>query len=89
MLHALIQLILKINIDSKCPVYVSAKSLENGHAVTAYGYTVTAGTRYVNFWNSGLNGGDGDSVVVAFKESGTTFSYGNETYTWMDSVSEY
>ena len=45
---------LKQNIDCKFPVYVSAKSSSSGHALTAFGYTVAAGEKYVMFWNSGI-----------------------------------
>ncbi|MCI8307512.1 MAG: hypothetical protein HFH14_05615 [Lachnospiraceae bacterium] len=76
---------LKSNIRDKYPVYASAKSHNSGHAVTAYGYTVAAGVKYVIFWNSGNE----SSMAVEFKENGTSFSYAGKTYTWMYSVCKY
>lgn len=76
---------LKTNIDNKYPVYVSAKTSESGHAVTAYGYLVAAGTNYVVLWNSGTQ----KSITATFKSSGTTFTYNNDTYTWKYSISKY
>ena len=76
---------LKTNINNKYPVYADAKAGLGGHVVTAYGYSTTAGTNYVIFWNSGTN----SSMTITFKSSGTTFTYGNTTYTWMYSVSYY
>lgn len=80
---------LKLNINDKYPVYVAAKCPKYGHAVTAYGYTIASGTKYVALWNSGENNNKGKSISVVFKESGTTFAYNNTTYTWMYSVSRY
>lgn len=80
---------LKTNINNKYPVYVSAKSGDEGHAVTAYGYAIAAGTKYVSLWNSGENSGKGKSISVVFKERGTTFTYNNLTYTWTYSISKY
>lgn len=80
---------LQANINNKYPVYVDAQSSDSGHAVTAYGYSVAAGTNYVVLWNSGLNGGVGASATVTFKSSGTTFTYNNSTYTWTYSISKY
>lgn len=80
---------LQTNINNKYPVYVSAKTSGSGHAVTAYGYSVAAGTNYVVLWNSGTNGGTGASVTATFKSSGTTFAYNNSTYTWAYSISKY
>lgn len=79
---------LKTNIGDKYPVYVSAKSSNNGHAVVAYGFTVGAGTPYVALWNPGGNGGKGDSISAEFGER-TAFAYSNETYVWTYSVSKY
>lgn len=76
---------LKTNINNKYPVYVSAKTPTSGHAVTAYGYSVSAGTNYVILWNSGT----GNSITATYKTSGTTFSYNNSTYTWTFSLSKY
>ena len=76
---------LKSNIDYKYPVYVSAKTPDSGHAVTAYGYLVAAGTNYVVLWNSGTE----SSITATFKSSGTTFTYNNDTYTWTYSISRY
>lgn len=80
---------LKTNINGKYPVYVSAKSSKDGHAVVAYGFTVAAGTPYVALWNPGVNGGKGDSISAAFSESRTAFAYANKTYVWKYSVSKY
>lgn len=80
---------LKNNISGKYPVYVSAKSSKNGHAVVAYGFTVAAGKPYVVMWNPGVNSGKGDSISAAFSESGTAFAYSNETFVWTYSVSRY
>lgn len=79
---------LKTNINNKYPVYVAAKPNDPkrlGHAVTAYGYSVAAGSSYVVMWNSG----SGASMTLEFKATGTTFAYDNDTYTWTYSVSKY
>lgn len=81
--------VLKANIDNKYPIYVSAKATNSGHAVTAYGYTIAAGMKYIVLWNSGINGGKGSPITVSFYEDGTSFSYNNTTYTWTYSVSQY
>lgn len=77
---------LQANINNKYPVYVDAQSSDSGHAVTAYGYSVAAGTNYVVLWNPG---GNGALATVTFKSSGTTFTYNNSTYTWTYSISKY
>lgn len=81
--------LLRYNIDDKCPIYV--RGLRNGgaHAVVVRGYTIAAGVRYISLWNPGLNSGNGGLVTVEFKDEGTTFTYGNYTYIWDRSVSEY
>lgn len=76
---------LKININYKYPVYVSAKAGKSGHAVVAYGYMIAAGVKYVAIWNPGI----ATSITAAFKESGTTFTYNNKTFTWTYSISRY
>lgn len=76
---------LKTNINNKYPIYVHASASNSAHVVTAYGYSTTAGTNYVIFWNSGTE----NSMTVTFKANGTTFSYNNKTYTWSASVSKY
>lgn len=81
--------VLKANIDNKYSIYVSAKAANSGHAVTAYGYTIAAGMKYIVLWNSGINGGKGSPITVSFYEDGTSFSYNNTTYTWTYSVSQY
>ena len=76
---------LKKNINNKYPVYVHAVTTKTAHAVTAYGYSIAGGSKYVVFWNSGNK----TSTTVEFKNTGTTFSYGNKTYTWAKSVSKF
>ena len=80
---------LKTNINNKYPVYVEShvngNISDDGHAVTAYGYSVAAGSNYVIMWNSGSE----TSVTAEFKESGTTFAYNNKRYTWTYTLSKY
>ena len=83
---------LKQNINCKFPVYVSAKSSDSGHALTAFGYTVAAGEKYVTFWNSGIrksNGAYGDIMSAKYLSNGTTFNYASKTFTWKYSLSKY
>lgn len=78
----------KLNINNKYLVYVSAKSYyngkQNGHAVTVYGYKDLS-NKYVVIWNSGT----GTTQTVEYKSSGTTFQYSGHTWRWTFSLSYY
>lgn len=75
----------KYSIKRRYAIYVSSVTSDgkDGHAVTLYGYMIAAGVRYVVLWNPGT----GSSMTVPFSESGTTFTYDNNIFTWRYSIS--
>lgn len=73
----------KKNIQNKrLPIIYAQNENKDAHAVTLYGY----GGNYVYIWNSALNNNGGGSQLIAYKSSGTTFPFGNTTFTWKKTV---
>ncbi len=75
------------NIDNGKPLAASSHySSERFHAVTIYGYQMFSTNDYITIWNSGLNSGAGGSQIIYYNPLGSTFDYGNATYTLFRSL---
>ncbi len=81
--------LIKKCIKQKKPVYCAASCYEGGHAVVNHGYTVSAGEKYVIFWNPGINGGKGGEITSSFRANGTLITYYGHAYTWDAYLSYY
>jgi len=72
-------------ISLKTPVYMVSRTVGRAHATVLYGYKYKNGTQYLAMWNPGT-AQVGATEVIVFNSNSTTFSYGNYTYTWCESI---
>ena len=73
------------------PIYVVATSpgYSLGHGVVCFGCKQIDSNQYLHLWNPGTNGGNGSAILVKYLSSGTVFSYGGSSWTWVNSAYRY
>lgn len=76
---------LKFNILEEKPVMMSCKTANYRHATTIIGYTTYGGINQIVLHNPG----DDKVVSVEYKNSGTSFPYGNHIWKWEKTLCAY
>ncbi len=75
--------VIRAKIDNKYPISMISSNADGGwHATTLYGYTIATNGNYIVMHNPGT----GSCSTIQYNTSGTTYSYNNKTFTWLQSL---
>lgn len=72
------------NIQNKTPVIAGTIAGKSAHSITIIGYTTYGGINQITFHNPGTN----KVSSVEYKSTGTTYTYNNKIYKWIETLSD-